>query len=156
MYMMTTPDAFYVRNLLELEANIFQGVGKGKTKIHYRTIFRDHLPGTDGLGKDLDNELFIRLLVGPTIPLSQKTELVLEGEVFLKPTADTGDSDGEELFNLGVLWAGANVKVGKHAKLLLRYVGQYNNLINNDDIKKVVWDHNAHLNVQFELPPKKK
>ncbi len=144
----------YLRHSAEIQADLTQPVGK-KVKLRYRIIASDWFKGETGEDKALDNEIYTRLLAGGIFPVSKQFQLLLDEEIFLKPTADDTDLDGTELFHKNVVWAGGQWKPNPVLTMKLQYVHTFTNSEQSDIRTVEVTDPAVMVHAVVTIPKKK-
>lgn len=113
----------YLRHTVMLNSNLFQKVGS-KLKLHYRLSLWQQFEATqrNETLKEMDNELYIRLMAGPVVPIGKRLTIFSKIEPFLKVTASDTDIDGTELLNKVVSWNGITFKATRDFSLSAQYV----------------------------------
>ncbi len=144
----------YLRHSAEIQAELIQPVGK-KIKLKYRLMGLNWFEGETGEGKSLDNEFYIRMLAGGIFPVSKQFQLLLDEEIFLKPTADDTDLDGTERFNKNLIWAGGQWKPNEVVTVKLQYVHTFTNMEQTDLKEVAVNDPAVMTQVVVTIPHKK-
>lgn len=112
----------YLRHTLMANSNLFHSLGK--LKIHYRLSFWNQFEAIQHStnSKVMDNELYVRIMAGPVVPLGKRVSLFSKIEPFLKVTVSDTDVDGTEFMNKVVSWNGINIKATPDFTLSMQYV----------------------------------
>lgn len=135
----------YLRHTIMYNGNLFQKLGK--VNMHYRlSLWHQFAAEQSGsVTKEYDNELYLRLMAGPMVPLGKRVVLFSKVEPFIKVTASDSDSDGTEYFNKVILWNGLTYKLSKELSLSTQYV--YMSTFPKESIS--VNDHYIYLHMTF-------
>lgn len=135
----------YLRHTIMYNGNLFQKLGK--IKLHYRLALWHQFATTQSgsVTKEYDNELYVRLMAGPVIPIGKRVTLFTKAEPFFKVTASDDDIDGTEIFSKLMLWNGISYKLTKELSLSAQYI--HVTTLPKESV--VVRDHYLYLHMIF-------